>query len=243
MENLTQLIEALLFASGSPKTRTELKDAIGGITQKQFDKAVDELMEKYGKDSGIVLLSFNNKLQFSSNHIYGDRVAEILTPLKEKELSKVLLEVLAIIAYKQPITKSEVEDIKGSSSDYAISILIKTDLIKVVGYKNAVGRPALFATTDEFLKKFQLENIDELPDYEAVLAKLEELGDFYKPQSGLYRERDDLDAPTDNLDVDNEDSRADEILKSVNDDTIVDEFMENDEIPDFLDGEDYNVIE
>lgn len=90
MENLTQLIEALLFASGSPKTRTELKDAIGGITQKQFDKAVDELMEKYGKDSGIVLLSFNNKLQFSSNHIYGDRVAEILTPLKEKELSKVL---------------------------------------------------------------------------------------------------------------------------------------------------------
>lgn len=243
MENLTQLIEALLFASGSPKTRTELKDAIGGITQKQFDKAVDELMEKYDKDSGIVLLSFNNKLQFSSNHIYGDRVAEILTPLKEKELSKVLLEVLAIIAYKQPITKSEVEDIKGSSSDYAISILIKTDLIKVVGHKNAVGRPALFATTDEFLKKFQLENIDELPDYEAVLAKLEELGDFYKPQAGLYRERDDFDEPTDIANTDAEGSRADEILKSVDDDTIVDEFMENDEIPDFLDGEDYNVIE
>lgn len=242
MENLTQLIEALLFASGSPKTRTELREAIGGITQKQFDKAIDELMEKYDKDSGIVLLSFNNKLQFSSNHIYGDRVAEILTPLKEKELSKVLLEVLAIIAYKQPITKSEVEDIKGSSSDYAISILIKTDLIKVIGHKNAVGRPALFATTDEFLKKFQLENIDELPDYEAVLAKLEELGDFYKPQTGLYRKRDDLDEPieTDSIDVD---ARADEILKSVNDDTIVDEYMENDEIPDFLDGEDYNVIE
>jgi len=91
-----------------------------------------------------------------------------------------LLEVLAIIAYKQPITRIEIEKIKATSADYAIGLLLKVNLIEVVGRKDAVGRPVLYGTTDEFLKKFQLSEISELPDYQAVLERLEELGVFNK---------------------------------------------------------------
>ena len=101
------------------------------------------------------MLEFNGKLQLSSNTEYGTILAEVLTPLKEKELSRTLLEVLAIISYKQPITRTELEKIKATSADYAIGILLKVNLIEVVGRKDAIGRPVLYGTTDEFLKKFQ----------------------------------------------------------------------------------------
>lgn len=248
MDNLTEILEAILFASGSARTKSELLNAFNGeVNKKEFDEAIAELQNKYNSVSGIVLLSFNNKLQFSTNHIYGEKVAEILTPLKEKELSRVLLEVLAIIAYKQPITKSEIEEIKITSAEYAIGVLVKTGLIKVIGYKEAVGRPALYATTDEFLKKFQLENIDDLPDYGEVLKRLEELGGFFKPQVELYRdveiEEEWQRDTSDDAEEQAREERYREIIKSLDDNAIVDEFMENDELPDFLDGEEYETVE
>lgn len=248
MENFTEILEAILFASGSARTRAELFNAFNGeIDKKEFDAAVSALQEKYNSVSGIVLLSFNNKLQLSTNHVYGDKVAEILTPLKEKELSRVLLEVLAIIAYKQPITKSEIEEIKITSAEYAIGVLVKSELIKVIGYKEAVGRPALYVTTDEFLKKFQLENIDDLPDYNEVLKRLEDLGGFFKPQVELYREVEIEEAWQRDDSGDKEEQareeRYREIIKSLDDNAIVEEFMDNDELPDFLDGEEYEVVE
>lgn len=244
MDNLTQIVEAILFASGTERSRTELLNAFNGqINKSELDKSINELLKKYDGKSGITLLSFNNKLQLSSNHLYGEIVAEILTPLKEKELSKVLLEVLAIIAYKQPITKSEIEEIKITSAEYALSVLLKVGLVTVSGHKDAVGRPALYVTTDDFLKKFQLENIHELPDYQSVMARLEELGDFYKPQVELYREIDiDLDNVEKLIGADG-DERSQAIIESFDNDAIVDDFMENDEIPDFLEGEDYNVVD
>ena len=173
MENLTQILEAILFASGTSKKKSDILELLPNATKAQFDKSVEILKEKYSGDSGVLLLDFNGKLQFSTNTDYGDIVAEVLTPLKEKELSKTLLEVLAIIAYKQPITRVELEKIKSSSADYAIGLLLKVNLIEVVGRKDAVGRPVLYGTTDEFLKKFQLSDISELPDYQAVLDRLE----------------------------------------------------------------------
>ena len=187
MENLTQILEAILFASGTSKKKSDILALLPNVTKSQFDKSIDKLKEKYSGTSGILLLDFNGKLQFSTNTEYGEIVAEILTPLKEKELSKTLLEVLAIIAYKQPITRVELEKIKSSSADYAIGLLLKVNLIEVVGRKDAVGRPVLYGTTDEFLKKFQLSDISELPDYQAVLDKLEELGVFNKSQVLIFR--------------------------------------------------------
>ena len=178
MDNLTQILEAILFASGSSRKKADIMALLPDVKKAQFDKSIEELKAKYSGESGVLLLDFNGKLQFSTNTNYGDIVAEVLTPLKEKELSKTLLEVLAIIAYKQPITRIEIEKIKATSADYAIGLLLKVNLIEVVGRKDAVGRPVLYGTTDEFLKKFQLSEISELPDYQAVLERLEELGVF-----------------------------------------------------------------
>ncbi len=248
MENLTQILEAILFASGTSKKKSDILALLPDVKESQFNKSIEELKKKYSGESGVLLLEFNGKLQFSTNTNYGEIVAEVLTPLKEKELSKTLLEVLAIIAYKQPITRLELEKIKTSSADYAIGLLLKVNLIEVVGRKDAVGRPVLYGTTDEFLKKFQLSDISELPDYQAVLDRLEELGVFNKSQVQLYRDIEVSDEVIDNSYDDSSEKQRLEKLKNIeralDDASIIEDMLNSEEeLPDFLDGEDYNVIE
>lgn len=248
MENLTQILEAILFASGTSKKKSDILALLPDVKESQFNKSIEELKKKYSGESGVLLLEFNGKLQFSTNTDYGEIVAEVLTPLKEKELSKTLLEVLAIIAYKQPITRLELEKIKTSSADYAIGLLLKVNLIEVVGRKDAVGRPVLYGTTDEFLKKFQLSDISELPDYQAVLDRLEELGVFNKSQVQLYRDIEVSDEVIDNSYDDTSEKQRLEKLKNIeralDDASIIEDMLNSEEeLPDFLDGEDYNVIE
>lgn len=248
MDNLTQILEAILFASGSSRKKADIMALLPDVKKAQFDKSIEELKAKYSGESGVLLLDFNGKLQFSTNTNYGDIVAEVLTPLKEKELSKTLLEVLAIIAYKQPITRIEIEKIKATSADYAIGLLLKVNLIEVVGRKDAVGRPVLYGTTDEFLKKFQLSEISELPDYQAVLDRLEELGVFNKSQTQLYR---DIEINDDQINNNYDDSQEKERLeklknieKALDEASIIDEMLNGiEEMPDFLDGEQFEVIE
>lgn len=246
MKNLTQIIEAIFFAAGTSKLKSDILSLLPNVSKKEFEKSLEELSVKYNKDnSGIVLLQFNGKIQFSTNPAYGETVAEVLTPLKEKELSKVLIESLAIIAYKQPITRLDLEKIKGTSAEYAISILTKTHLIEVVGRKEVVGRPVLYGTTDEFLKKFQLESIDDLPDYQAVMAKLEELGDFNKAQIELYRDIEiDENEWQRSPEPDSQQERLAQIDRSLNESSIIDDILaEEEEVPDFLDGEEFEVVE
>jgi segregation and condensation protein B len=187
---LKQNIEAILFTAGNSIKTEEILEKLPGVTKAEFDEAVSELKQKYSGDSGILLLSFNGKLQFSSNQLYGDLVADVLLPLKEKELSKTLLEVLAIVAYKQPITRLEIDDIRGVGSEYAIQTLSRLNLITVIGRKESVGRPSLYATTDEFLKRFELESIANLPDYEELLEKIRVIEGTDKLAQGtsLYKE-------------------------------------------------------
>ena len=117
MSVMTDIVEALLFASGNPISEKDLVDKVQGLTRNTLVAVKKDLAKKYPKDgSGVVFLEFNGKLQFSTNPKYGDAIAEILTPLKEKELTKTLLEVLSTIAYKQPITKLELEDMRGGTS-------------------------------------------------------------------------------------------------------------------------------
>ena len=96
----------------------------------------------------------------------------ILSPIREKALSKTLLESAAIIAYKQPVTRLDLEEIRGVDSEYAIQTLLKLGIIEVVGRKDAIGRPVLFGTTDEFLKRFQISSLADLPDYDSLLAAI-----------------------------------------------------------------------
>jgi len=112
-------------------------------------------------------------LQFCSNKDYAEIIETALNPIKEKELSKTMMEVAAIIAYKQPVTRLEIEEIRGVSSDYALGTLSMHNMIEVVGRKDTIGKPLLYGTTDNFLKRFQLNSLSELPDYDELLSRIE----------------------------------------------------------------------
>ena len=172
MEKLSNIIESIVFLSGRAIAIRDISDKLE-ITPDQVLEAAKELQEKYSGDCGIQLLIFNKKLQFSSNPAYVEQVEAVLNPIKERELSKAMLEVAAIIAYRQPITRLEIEEVRGGvNSDYSINLLTKQNLIEVVGRKDAIGKPLLFGTTDEFLKRFQLSSLDDLPDYDELINRI-----------------------------------------------------------------------
>lgn len=171
MEKLTNIIEAVLFASGKSVAIADIAEKLG-VTNGEVKKSLNELREKYGEEGGIQLLQFNNKAQLGSNPQYKDGVAAVLNPIREKELTRTILECAAIIAYKQPITRTEIELLRGLNSDYAVHALLELKLIYPCGRKDAVGKPILYATTDEFLKRFKLNSLEDLPDYEALMAAI-----------------------------------------------------------------------
>ena len=115
-----------------------------------------ELKEKYGPERGIQLLTFNGKVQFASNPAYKQQISDVLTPIKEKEFTKTILECAAIIAYKQPVTKGDLEDIRQVNCDYAVHTLLELEMIEPCGRRDAVGKPILYTTPDNFLKRFRL---------------------------------------------------------------------------------------
>ena len=174
MKHLTNIIEAIVFASGEPVPVKFIVEKIG-CSLKEVNACIDELKEKYSGDCGICILAFNGKIQFASNPEYKEQVQAVITPIKEKEFTRTILECAAIIAYKQPITKSELEDIRQVSCDYAIHTLLDLNMIYPCGRKDTVGKPILYATTDNFLKRFKLNSIDELPDYDELMAQIAEL--------------------------------------------------------------------
>ena len=171
LETLANIIESILFVSGKAVAVSDISEKLG-VTNKEILKQAKELQKKYEGESGINLLIFNNKLQFCSNPTYAEDVANVLNPIKERELSKSMLEVAAIVAYKQPVTRLDLEEIRGVNSEYAIQVLLKLGVIEVVGRKDAIGKPALFGTTDNFLKRFQISSLDELPDYDEMMDKI-----------------------------------------------------------------------
>ncbi len=174
MSNLTNTIEAIAFASGEPVPVKYIVEKLG-CSLKEVNAAVSELKNRYGEDNGVILLTFNGKIQLASNPKYRQQISEVLVPIKEKEFTKTILECAAIIAYKQPITKPELEEIRQVSCDYAIHTLLELEMIVPCGRKDAVGKPILYATTDTFLKRFKLNSIDELPDYDDLMSQIAEL--------------------------------------------------------------------
>lgn len=171
MDKLENILESILFVSGEAVAISDITSKIDA-TKSEIKAAVKKLKNKYNENSGIQLLEFNDKLQFSSNSQYVDSVAAVLNPIRERKLSKSTLETASIVAYKQPVTRLEIEQIRGVNSDYAINILLEHNLITIVGRKDTVGKPVLFGTTDDFLKRFNISSLDELPDYETLMEKV-----------------------------------------------------------------------
>lgn len=171
MEALTNIVEAILFASGKSVAVADIVEKLN-VTEEEVKAALAELKARYGETGGIQLLEFNKKAQLGTNPSYKDSVAAVLNPMRERELTRTILECAAIVAYKQPITRSEIEQLRGVSSDYGINALIELKLIAPCGKKDAVGHPMMFATTDEFLKRFKLNTLEDLPDYDALMTAI-----------------------------------------------------------------------
>lgn len=176
---LLHTIESILYLSGQPVKVKDIAEKLE-VDSKKILGMARELQKTYSGECGIILLIFNDTLQFSSNSIYAEEVTSVLNPIKEHALSKAMLETVAVIAYKQPITKLEIEQLRGVNCDYAVRILLENNLIEVVGRKNAVGKPLLFGTTDKFLRHFNIEKIDDLPDYDQLLEQIKIIEDKTK---------------------------------------------------------------
>ena len=223
LEKLTNIIESIIFVSGTQIAISDIAEKLE-VSEKEINSAIKQLQEKYSGDSGIQLLTFNKKVQFCSNPKYAEEVSSVLNPIKERELSRSMLEVAAIIAYKQPVTRIDIDEIRGSNSDYAVQKLLELDVIEPVGRKDAVGRPVLFGTTDKFLKRFQISSLTDLPDYDELISKIELLHVDDDNDDYLYKK----------------DVYVEEVASTDADVELPD--ISEEEIPDFLDGEDVERI-
>ena len=187
INKIDNVLEALLFLSGEPLKMEDIASSLE-LQKSEIKKAVKRLKERFGGKCGIQLLEYNGKLQFATNSDYKEEVASVLNPIREKELSRATMETIAIIAYKQPVTKLEVEAIRGVNCDYTFQTLVNLGMIEVVGIKETIGHPKLYGTTDEFLKRFKLESVEQLPDYEDLLQSIEELKTRQMETDSLYNQ-------------------------------------------------------
>ena len=184
LENeLDNQLEAVLYVSGDGLAVDYLAEKFE-VSESEIKSSMERLMQKYSGDCGIHLIKYRKNFQFSSNPAYGTRIAEVLNPIREKNLTRAALETMAIVAYKQPITRLEIDEVRGVDSTYSIQILVQNNLVEVIGRKEAIGKPLLYGTTDEFLKRFQLDDIDNLPSYEELLDKIKVINTNF--DSNLY---------------------------------------------------------
>lgn len=170
-KELKEIVLSILFVAGDGLDKDFILQKLE-ISPKELDEIVEELCKEYNGEKGIHVIKYKNKVQLASNPQYADYISEVLNPVREKSLTRAALETLAIIAYKQPITKLEIEDIRRVNCDYAVQILVDQNMIEVVGRKDAVGKPLLFGTTENFLKRFNLTDLADLPDYEQLLERI-----------------------------------------------------------------------
>ncbi len=164
-------LEAILFACGSPVSFERLCDILG-ITLEGLREAANILKEKYSDDreSGIQLITVEDAYQLCTKNYVAEYVKKALELRKAPPLSKASLEVLAIIAYNQPVTRSFIEMVRGVDSSSIVGSLIDKGLVAERGTLDAPGRPTLFGTTDAFLRCFGLESIEDLPKTELAMS-------------------------------------------------------------------------
>lgn len=168
IEHLEGAVEALLFAMGESVEVSAIAKAIGHDTE-TTRKIIRNMMLKYNaKDRGIKIIELENAYQMCTKEEYYDYLVKLALQPKKAVLTDIMLETLSIIAYKQPVTKLEIEKIRGVKSDHAVNKLMEYNLVQEVGRLDAPGRPLLFGTTEEFLRNFGVQGLDELPELDPV---------------------------------------------------------------------------
>ena len=165
MENkkLCAQIEAILFSMGGPVEASQIAEVLG-CSELEINIAVRQLMGSYeSADRGVMLLELEDSYQLVAKPEFYEELITMTKHPKKPVLTDTVMETLSIIAYRQPVTKGDVEKIRGVSSDFAVNKLVEYGLVKEVGRLNAPGRPILFGTTDEFLRRFGYTAVSEMP--------------------------------------------------------------------------------
>ena len=156
-------LEASLFVAGEAVQLEALARALE-MTVLECDRLIDQIAQQYlAEQRGIEIIRIEDRVQFRTSRQYAEQVQRALKPLSARTLSRSVLETLSIVAYKQPVTRSEIEGIKGVSADYSLRTLLQRRLIEPVGRKEAIGRPMMYGTTDEFMRHFGLSTLSDLP--------------------------------------------------------------------------------
>lgn len=157
-------IEGILFAIGESLAIKDIAEALGE-KESLIKEVIDDMKTFYAtKERGIQIVTLEDRVQLRTKDDYYDDLIKIATTPKKNVLTDSVLETLAIVAYKQPVTRIDIEKIRGVNSDFGINKLLEYGLIKELGRLDAPGRPLLFGTTEDFLRKFGVKSIDDLPE-------------------------------------------------------------------------------
>ena len=162
-QNIISAIEAILFACGNSVSISKLAEVLE-TDKKQIRRAVEEMKQQYQDESrGIELVELNESVQLCTKGSAYEYLTKIAKAPQKYVLTDTVLETLSIVAYKQPVTRGEIEKIRGVSCDHAINKLLEFDLIEEVGRMDAPGKPILFGTTEQFLRSFGVKSLGDLP--------------------------------------------------------------------------------
>lgn len=176
------LLEALLLANGDPLSVARAAEIIGG-TRGEMLALADKLQAQLATESrGIELVVVSEKLQLRTKAAFAEHVRQLMA-VKPRKLSQAALETLAVIAYQQPVVKSEIDKIRGVDVAPTVKTLLERKLIKIIGYQASVGQPALYGTTEDFLQVFGLSALSELPSISDLRALAKEPGEAQRDSS------------------------------------------------------------
>lgn len=184
MKDILLNIEALIFAAEDGLSATEIKHILQDgliitINKEEVVSFIDQIKAKYEDENQIFSLkTFNNKYLFLTKEKYHDVINQMQAHRDRKKLSQSGLETLAIIAYRQPITKLEVEQIRGVNCDYSIQRLLEKDLIKIIGKAESIGKPLLYATSDTFMNHFGINSVKDLPQLKDIINEENSIGEI-----------------------------------------------------------------
>lgn len=182
-EQLTRQIEALIYASEMGIGVTEIRQVLAVLYETEIAEdtvieALNAIRDRYLQDEQILELRYiSNGYQFLTKPVYYDTINQLQAHRSKKKLSPAALETLAIIAYRQPITKLEIEQIRGVNCDYSVHRLLEKELIKIAGKADTLGRPILYATSDLFMDHFGIATTADLPKLKEVVREENTIGD------------------------------------------------------------------
>lgn len=181
--NITRHIEALIFSSVQSISVQEIILALNAVFEAEFSEtqifeSLDLIQEKYKHDDfAIELVNLNKGYQFLTKKDYHETVNQLQLHRSKKKLSQAAMETLAIIAYRQPITKLEIEQIRGVNSDYSVQRLLEKELISIDGKAETPGRPILYSTSNIFMDYFGLNNLNQLPQPKDITKEENTVGE------------------------------------------------------------------